>query len=210
MAQYDDAFVKSFFGKLRELETANEKDPDTGKLVYHADLFVNNVNAAEKRKQRKLKRRAINAYARKMSHRQLKRDGLYDYELNGAKYADFLPMHKLWVGYISTVLGNKRFAQPEDVMQDVVGTKLLKADYHGAFVTVQECGTPSMVGVCGIVLLERRNTFLIITKHSELKKVPKVGTVFVFQVAGLVVRLHGSQLRFRASERSVHKFRLKF
>lgn len=75
--------------------------------------------------------------------------------------------------------------------------------------TVIESETPSLVGQCGIVLVERKNTFLIVNKRSELKLLSKGGSVFALKVNGMVVKLLGNTLRVRASERSVHKFRQK-
>jgi ribonuclease P protein subunit POP4 len=84
-----------------------------------------------------------------------------------------------------------------------------KADWHGAFVTVIESETPSLVGQCGLVLVERKNTFLIVNKRSELKLLSKGGSVFAMKVNGMLVKLYGNSIRVRASERSVQKFRQK-
>jgi RNase P/RNase MRP subunit p29 len=72
-----------------------------------------------------------------------------------------------------------------------------------------ESETPSLVGHCGIVLVERKNTFLIVNKNSELKLLSKGGTVFALKVNGMVVKLFGTAIRVRSSERSVQKFRQK-
>jgi ribonuclease P protein subunit POP4 len=92
---------------------------------------------------------------------------------------------------------------------DTIGPKILKADLHGAYVMVCSSQTPSVVGKCGIVLLERRHSIMIVSKDSRLIKIPKHETIFQFQVCGLVIKLHGSQLCMKSSERSVHKFKQK-
>ena len=47
--------------------------------------------------------------------------------------------------------------------------RLLKADYHGSIITVTRAKCPSLVGACGIVLQETKNTLKIITKDDRLK-----------------------------------------
>ncbi len=59
------------------------------------------------------------------------------------------------------------------------------------------------------MLVERKNTFLIVNKKSELKLLSKGGSVFALKVNDMVVKLYGNAVRFRASERSVQKFRQK-
>jgi len=48
-------------------------------------------------------------------------------------------------------------------------TKLLKADFHGALLTVTKAKSPSLVGLTGLVLLETKNTFKLITTKNLLK-----------------------------------------
>ena len=47
--------------------------------------------------------------------------------------------------------------------------KLLKADYHGAMVTVSASKCPSLIGQTGIVVMETKNTFQIIRKDDKLR-----------------------------------------
>ncbi len=175
--------------------------------VYHLKPRAEGVPArtAAAKVVRAQRRRAFKQLSRKMSHRQLKKDGLYDFTLNGCHYKDFLPMHTLWLQYMSALIG-KMGTTPS---LEQLGTKMLKADWHGAFVTVVSSETPSLIGHCGIVLVERKNTFLIVNKKSELLLLVKRGSVFAMQINGLIVKLFGDALRVRSAERSVQKFRQK-
>ena len=47
--------------------------------------------------------------------------------------------------------------------------KLLKADYHGCMITVRKTKCPSLLGLSGIVLMETKNTFKIISKDNKVK-----------------------------------------
>ncbi len=70
-----------------------------------------------------------------------------------------------------------------------------------------ESRSPSHTGLSGIVLMEFRNTFKLITKRNRVVLVPKAGSVFVLRTCGFLVTLYGSQLCFRAVERAVVKFK---
>lgn len=48
-------------------------------------------------------------------------------------------------------------------------TRLLRADYHGAYITVTRSKCPSLIGISGIVIQETRNVFKIITRNDRLK-----------------------------------------
>lgn len=50
-----------------------------------------------------------------------------------------------------------------------VSLKVLKADYHGCYLTVSKSKCPSYVGTTGIVLMETKNIFKIITKDDKFK-----------------------------------------
>ena len=47
--------------------------------------------------------------------------------------------------------------------------KLLKADFHGAIITVSQSRCPSYVGQTGILLQEMKTCFRIVTKADKVK-----------------------------------------
>ncbi|NXP69111.1 RPP29 protein, partial [Chloropsis cyanopogon] len=121
------------------------------------------------------------------------------------KYAIFLPLHELWKQYIRDLChGLKPDAQPH-----MIQSKLLKADLHGAIVTVTKSKCPSYVGITGIILQEFKHVFKIITKEDKLKVVPKLNNVFSLELDGFISYIYGSKFLLRASERSAKKFKLK-
>ena len=46
---------------------------------------------------------------------------------------------------------------------------ILKADFHGCFLTVSKSCCPSYIATTGIVIMETKNTFKIITKQNQVK-----------------------------------------
>ncbi|XP_025023399.1 ribonuclease P protein subunit p29 isoform X3 [Python bivittatus] len=89
----------------------------------------------------------------------------------------------------------------------MIQTKLLKADFHGALVTVTKSKCPSYVGITGIILQEMKHVFKIITKEDKLKVIPKRNSIFSIEIDGFVSYIYGSRIQFRASERSAKKFK---
>ncbi|NWX17089.1 RPP29 protein, partial [Aegotheles bennettii] len=153
------------------------------------------------RRKAKQKRRKAKGF----TARQRRELRLFEIEPQQRRYAIFLPLHELWKQYIRDLChGLKPDAQPH-----MVQAKLLKADLHGAIVTVVKSKCPSYVGITGIILQEFKHVFKIITKEDKLKVVPKLNNVFSLETDGFISYIYGSKFQLRASERSAKKFKLK-
>ncbi|CAN2389358.1 ribonuclease P RNA binding, partial [Pristimantis euphronides] len=121
------------------------------------------------------------------------------------RYDLYLPLHELWKQYIRDLChGLQPDAQPQ-----MIQMKMLKADLHGAVVTVFKSKCPSYVGLTGIILQESKHVLKIITKDDTLKVVPKLNCVFSVEIDGFISYIYGSKLQMRASERSAKKFKAK-
>ena len=93
---------------------------------------------------------------------------IYDIPENSKKYEIFVPLHRMWVGYMWEILGMKEGEQAF-VTVNSAGSKLASADYHGAELTVVRSRCVSTVGLQGIVVRDTKLTFQIITKKNDLK-----------------------------------------
>ncbi|KAH9901293.1 RNase P/MRP p29 subunit [Cubamyces lactineus] len=168
-----------------------------------------------------------------------KRRGLWQLQKEETKFSLFLPLHSLWMGYMSELLGlspapSTRQDDPAATMPGAAGmhAKLIKADLHGSVVTVRKSKNSCLVGLSGIVVHETENTFKMITQKDQLKLIPKQNSVFVFAVplyatsnapsssstqTALTVldmphiefELYGNHFCFRAAERAGRKFKHK-
>ncbi|XP_059941115.1 ribonuclease P protein subunit p29 isoform X3 [Mesoplodon densirostris] len=99
---------------------------------------------------------------------------------------------------------------PEQQRQpQMIQAKLLKADLHGAIVSVTKSKCPSYVGITGILLQETKHIFKIITKEDRLKVIPKLNSVFTVEMDGFISYIYGSKFQLRSSERSAKKFKAK-
>jgi len=125
-----------------------------------------------------------------MGRREAAEKGLWRLRDDEARWELFVPLHRLWLGYMSELLGlapmdlSNSNASPSAMPQAAAGmhAKLVKADFHGSIVTVRRSKNAALVGLEGIVVQETENTFKIVTRKDELKVLPKQGSVFVFAV----------------------------
>ncbi|GJJ72131.1 ribonuclease P protein subunit POP4 [Entomortierella parvispora] len=164
--------------------------------VFSLDNPPKESSAETKEKQKKRKR---NNKSKALTAKEKRTLGVYDIPVNARKYTLFQPLHDLWKGYIDELYGS---SSPTNFSQ-----KLLKADFHGAIITVIRSKCPTYVGVSGIVAQETENVFKIITVNDALRVVPKVNSVFTVHIRNSIFTIHGNQFRYRASMRSTKKFK---
>lgn len=128
-----------------------------------------------------------------------------------SNYASYERLRILWKDYIATLLEDYTTAKTGESkgtldlrsVQDV----LLKADYHGADITVADSPCGSLKGACGTVLQETKNIFLICTKKNKLLRIPKSKAVFTFEhPPGYRITIFGSQFCYKPSHRLTKKF----
>ncbi|XP_045564682.1 ribonuclease P protein subunit p29 isoform X2 [Salmo salar] len=155
---------------------------------------------AKKKKEKKNKKRAKGLNAKQ--RREMK---VFQLKPEHQKYELFLPLHELWKQYIRDLCnGLKPESNPQTIQQ-----RLLKADFHGAILTVARSKCPSYVGTTGILVQEMKHVFKIITKEDRLKVIPKRNSVFAVEIDGFVSHIYGSKFELRSSERSAKKFKVK-
>ncbi|KAI0664902.1 RNase P/MRP, p29 subunit [Cubamyces menziesii] len=163
--------------------------------VEGRQILLDNPARDSKTKKEREEKRAKRAAerARKaagvMGLQEGKRKGLWLLQKEDTKFSLFLPLHSLWLGYMSELLGLSpppptRHADPAATIPGAAGmhAKLIKADFHGSVVTVWKSKNPCLVGLSGIVVHETENTFKVITPMDQLKLIPKQNSVFVFAV----------------------------
>ncbi|KAJ7108074.1 Rof/RNase P-like protein [Mycena crocata] len=110
--------------------------------------------------------------------------GLWGFDESQAKFALFLPLHHLWMGYMSELLNlpQPTSGPPKVPSGASIHPKLLKADFHGSIITVHQSKNTAILGISGIVIHETEGTFKVITKENKLKVLPKQNSIFTFAV----------------------------
>ncbi|KAI1814387.1 RNase P/MRP, p29 subunit [Poronia punctata] len=155
-----------------------------------------------------------------LSARERRSRNLYTIPRQSQRHALFVPLNRLWRGYIREILGNELYAGGQGA-----AAKLSAADFHGAEVEVSRSRCPSRVGVGGIVVKDSRFTFEIVTERDQVKVLPKEGTMFRVRVpvedgedgegegekgGVFCFEILGDQFQYRASDRANKKFKNHF
>ena len=117
--------------------------------VYLIDKFINRTTKKNKKKQMKLN------YTHNMI-KTLKKEKM--------DYDTLLSMNQLWQDYITELMNNSN--NEENIL-----SKILKADLHGAILTVINSTNKNNIGISGIVLFESRRTFNLLNKKNEIKTI---------------------------------------
>ncbi|KAH8780234.1 putative rRNA and tRNA processing protein [Diaporthe sp. PMI_573] len=218
---------------------ARAHSPTTAERIYsdkiqHRPLFLRPTSpppqatarqARRKERERKAKERKKALKPKPLSAKQRRKLGLYDVPRHGQKYATFLPLHNLWLGYVREILGSEVYTGGQGA-----ASKLSSADMHGAEVEVVRSGCVGRVGIKGIVIKDARFVFEVITPENKVKLVPKEGTLFRVEVPppetvsdgeategeqatpkkSLVYEIHGDQFSVPSAERANRKFKPHF
>lgn len=194
-----EAFTQAILRNIPQLTP--DKDAQKDFLRYKAVQL--GYAPPKKDKSMRAKRRAKGLKARQKMAMKIKR--AIQIKPEHQRYELFLPLHELWRQYVIDLCGGLTpKSNPQFVQQ-----KLLKADFHGAIITVVRSKCPSYVGTTGILVQEFKHVFKIITKEDKLKVIPKRNSVFEVEINGFVSHIYGSKFEQRASERSAKKFKVR-
>lgn len=145
-------------------------------------------------------------------------------------YAQAEPLHGLWVAYVQDLVSLPELAtgpDPETALAQAVGNAahmqtiqntLLKADWTGAKLSVVQATNPALVHLCGIVVQETHETFLMVVEGSKrIRTVPKQNTVFRVAIPAtqaadaprLSLDLYGNQMRYTLPARATRKHKAR-
>ncbi|XP_003706349.2 ribonuclease P/MRP subunit POP4 [Megachile rotundata] len=130
---------------------------------------------------------------------------------NDMKYIDLLPLNQLWLKYMQQILGTKFFLNvpknPIDPNWEIVNQQLIKADFHGAKISVFASKCPSLVGLNGIVIQDTKNTFRICGKDNIIRTIPKDVVIMNIYLNEVKLEFFGKDLSIRPIERTIKKFK---
>ena len=76
-----------------------------------------------------------NAPRHSMGRREAAEKGLWKLRTSEAKWALFVPLHRLWCGYMAELLGPTGTVSVSGAAAAGMHAKLVKADFHGSIVT---------------------------------------------------------------------------
>ncbi|XP_069380589.1 ribonuclease P protein subunit p29 isoform X2 [Paralichthys olivaceus] len=189
-----EAFTQSFLNKSIQHDARH----DLKDMLSHKAVVLGYSRPKKDQSKRSSKK------AKGLNARQKRAMKIFQIKPQNQRYELFLPLHELWRHYIIDLCSGLKPTSPQLVQQ-----KLLKADFHGAIITVVRSKCPSYVGTTGILVQEFKHVFKMITKENRLKVIPKRNSVFAVEINGFVSHIYGSKFEQRASERSAKKFKVR-
>nr|XP_026693315.1 ribonuclease P protein subunit p29-like [Ciona intestinalis] len=139
----------------------------------------------------------------KKSLRQCKAD-LKRALTQNSNYAEYEPLRKMWSEYIREVLyvGGKKQVDMK-MAQEV----FLKADLHGAVISVVLSNCKHLEKTKGTIITESKNMFQIVTLKNTIRNIPKKNSVFEIIFENLRVTIFGDQFCIKPSQRLTKKFK---
>lgn len=185
------------------------------------DKYISSLNE----KQKNIKKKRNN----KISLEDIKNN----FSIYNISYLDFEKIHYLWNSYLNELfnfdlhsLGNTN--KINKITKNYLINnhksclnKFLKCELTGAYLKIIESTNKLSIGIEGFIVLEKKNSFLIITKNNKLTLLLKKGNLFCFpfSIDGnfeylknnsnlfLNFSVYGDNFLFKAVERSKLKFK---
>jgi ribonuclease P protein subunit POP4 len=221
-----DIFVDQLLTSLLGEEKLKEKSAIADKLKYKKHQLE--VASKQMRKEAKAKREQ-NQPSKSWSQRKRlvlnsktkKKLGMYKISKSDKlDYSKYLKTNEIWHNYAASCLLT---CMPKTLPADEVKSLdvsmlneesalncLKQIDYHGSLLTVTRSNCRTLVGLSGIVLQDKKNVFLLLTRNNEIKIVSKAGSLFELELFGCVkITLVGSNMLHKPEMRITKHARIK-
>jgi ribonuclease P protein subunit POP4 len=130
-----------------------------------------------------------------------------DIPLDEQDYKQYIKLNEIWQEYITELLSG-------NYSEKNICNKIIKADMHGALVSVWKASCKSYEGQKGIVLQETMKSFRVITKENKVKSTfylvfLKKDAIFLIEIQDKIVKIFGENFVYRPADRSKIKWRQK-
>ncbi|KAG9284658.1 hypothetical protein G9A89_004700 [Geosiphon pyriformis] len=189
-------------------ETIGDKAKDPGKVfdekIKDKVIFLDNPpKSSEKAKWKQIEKMKHARFGRVMTAKEKRISQIYHVPKEACKFELYEPLHELWKGYMNELWGHK------NTNYQALTPKLLKADLHGALITVRKSTCASFLGKSGICIQETANMLKLVTRDNKCINIPKGYNIFTFEVRGILFYIHGNQIRQRGAVRANKKYKTK-
>jgi ribonuclease P protein subunit POP4 len=194
-AQYSESNIdrQKFLDKFLSEHLKPEKQKEKQSLCEKIKYKKHQLEVANRELKEELKGKRKNLKKRNpLTCRQKKELNLYKLKSDEPRsYNQFLLMNQLWQQYI-----NKTFLTEnlDFINEDSVLNVLKHADFHGSILKVVKSKCKNLISLSGIVLQEKKNVFVLLTKNKVLKTVPKLDNLFELEINGIKFILIGSNM----------------
>lgn len=138
----------------------------------HCEL--NQFQELSNNKKKKKERNKSSKQKRRLSRKEMKNLGLYSLPRCTMKYDDYRDLNKLWINYMQQLFGDKyeqlnRNLDCSSAHYDETSSQIHKSDFHGAKIKVVQSKNSNLVGHRGILIMETKETFNILSKDNILR-----------------------------------------
>lgn len=125
-------------------------------------------------KKRTKKSKTFRKQRKRISRREMKELGLYNLPRKTMKYDDYRELNQLWNKYMQEQLGDdldqlKKGFECTSPHFDGSSGLIHKSDFHGAKIKVIQSKCASLIGHNGIVIMETKETFNILSKDNTMR-----------------------------------------
>lgn len=126
--------------------------------------------------------------------KQVKKDDLREFKKLPYDYSKLKSLNDNWNKYIIDLILAEN--KTEDALQ-----RILKADFHGAHMTILDSKCNTLIGKAGIVIKETRNSFILCQSNNKPISVVKKTAVFQISIREKKYKIYGPALENRIEER---------
>lgn len=170
-----------------------KKRPDVSIKRWHKTVLTGTkIQPENKKLKQKTKKKS-----KRLTRTEFSNLGLFNLPTKSLKYIDLVPIHELWLQYIEKQLqpylkkrDDGKLSAPEvyESTYENFSRTLMKSDFHGAKIIVESSCNPSLVGQTGIVAMETRNTFKIISQDNRIRSMSIFWNIFFFFAKWIFIR----------------------
>lgn len=186
------------------MDFVNPKTPEKleEKLGRNKTFLIAKFEPSTLIEKKKKQKKAKYLTRRTLSAKEKKRMNLFNMKTHTPSFESLVPLNILWEDYIAELIGNEKKEAGRY-------PKLLRADYHGARISVLNCTCSSSIGLEGIVVKDSMRTFQFVTELNEAKIILKQTATFGIHWGKETFRIVGEHFVLRPSDRSKLKVKEK-
>ncbi|XP_055694299.1 uncharacterized protein LOC129796412 [Lutzomyia longipalpis] len=126
---------------------------------------------------------------------------------NGVGVADGEILNNLWTQYA------KDFLEKHGINPGTIDTRtdykdiLPKMELIGARIEVKKAKCSSIVGKCGVIIMDSKNMFTLVSDEGRVIHLPKMDLAFELSIQNMIVLFYGKFLTMRIADRCVKAYK---
>ena len=181
--------TKDFYQKINDNSSKNLAIKCLNSVIGDNEVIRNKIV-----KRRFMFGKNLDKNFKKNNKKKIKKENYEEFKQIKFEVPEIEKLAKLWENYVEDLVLNESSI-------DSIKSKLLKADFHGAKITVLFSNNKNLIGKKGIVLKDNKNVFVISDLSGKVLVLQKRICVFEVSFFGKRFKIYGSTLENRVEER---------